>query len=434
MVERILGLHLFPVLASRAFGEAQFAYRPRRGARDAVLVYVTTWLLHMNERKKIGVYCSDVSGAFDRVPADRLLEKLSAHGLHADLLEVVRSWLRDRKSFVVVAGVMSEGATLSDMVYQGTVFGPVLWNAFVGDVAIVFESAGFAVIIYADDVNAYKAYEASTSNANIFQDLRLRQTELHRWGSANRVTFDAGKESLAILSLTDPAGEHFKVLGLEFDPKLAMRACVQSCVSEAAWRFRTLLRTKRFYNDGELVGLFKAHVLSFVEYRTPGVHHAATTILDPLDRVLTKFLREIGITDLQALVHFNLAPLSSRRDMAMLGVIHRALLGAGPPQLDRFFVLDSSDLRRSARNVRHTWQLECSLGDRPLDVVKRSVLGLRRVYNMLPADIVGCRSVQSFQKALQALLRQQAEIDRPHWPMLFSPRWAVQSHPLASLR
>jgi hypothetical protein len=293
VAERILGKHMFPHLVQHAFGDAQFAYRPRRGARDAVLVYVSSWLFMLNNRRKIGVYCSDVSGAFDRVPSDRLMEKLSGHGIHADLLEVVRSWLRDRQSFVVVAGAKSRGCTLANMVYQGTVWGPTLWNVFVGDAAVVFESLGFSVVVYADDVNAFKSFAASTSNIAIAAELRSAQAELHRWGFANRVTFDASKESVTILSTTQPEGDNFKVLGLEFDAKLSMRACIHSCVTEAGWRFRSLLRTKRFYNDAELIGLFKSHTLSFLEYRTPGVYHAATTILWPLDRVLTKFLSDI---------------------------------------------------------------------------------------------------------------------------------------------
>ncbi len=117
----------------------------------------------------------------------------------------------------------------------------------------------------------------------------------------------------------------------------------------------------------------------------------------------------------------------------MLGVIHRTLLGGGPPQLRQFFRLDTSDVRRSARSKRHSRQIVSSFGDRPLDMVKRSVLGLTQVYNLLPARIVACKSVSSFQGALQALLREQAVVERPNWPHLFSPRWAIQCHPLAHL-
>ena len=126
VIERVLGIHLFPQLIERAFGESQYAYRPKRGARDAVMLYVATWLTMLNNRKKVGVYCSDVSGAFDRVCAARLLQKLSALGLNRDLFGTVQSWLRDRQAFVVVAGDCSAGSVLSNMVYQGTVWGPTL--------------------------------------------------------------------------------------------------------------------------------------------------------------------------------------------------------------------------------------------------------------------------------------------------------------------
>ena len=123
-----------------------------------------------------------------------------------------------------------------------------------------------------------------------------------------------------MLSTTDAAGDNFKVLGIEFDPKLSMLGCIQTCLHEAAWRYRSLLRTHRFFTDAELLGLFKAHVLSFVEYRAPGVYHAASSNLASLNAVLSSFLRNVGICEIDALTHFKLALLSSRFDIAMLGV------------------------------------------------------------------------------------------------------------------
>ena len=134
------------------------------------------------------------------------------------------------EAFVVVAGARSAGSALSNMVYQGTVFGPSLWNSFVGDASIVFECAGFCIVIYANDLNAFKPYHRSLSNTAILADTRSRQVELHRWGRANRITFDASKECFCVLSTTEAEGDNFKVLGLIFDAKLSMRACVDTCV------------------------------------------------------------------------------------------------------------------------------------------------------------------------------------------------------------
>ena len=91
-----------------------------------------------------------------------------------------------------------------------------------------------------------------------------------------------------------------------------------------------LLRTRRFYTDADLVVLYKAHLLSYLEYRTPAIYHATRVVLGRLDAVQSRFLHDVGVNEVDALVHFRLAPLSARRDMAMLGLIHRTVLGKGP--------------------------------------------------------------------------------------------------------
>ena len=43
-----------------------------------------------------------------------------------------------------------------------------------------------------------------------------------------------------------------------------------------------------------------------------------------------KFLTPVILAELATILEFNLAPLCTRRDIAMLGVIHRAILRLGP--------------------------------------------------------------------------------------------------------
>lgn len=161
-VERFLCPSLSPTLESAAFGTAQFAYRKKHCARDAVLYYVLSWIDCLNSGLKVGVYCSDVAGAFDKVDADLLVRKLCSFGVSASLVAVIRSWLRDRVGFVIVSGEKSRPMRLRDMVFQGTVWGPQLWNAFFGDCVVAIRGCSFDVVIYADDCNAFKAYPRST--------------------------------------------------------------------------------------------------------------------------------------------------------------------------------------------------------------------------------------------------------------------------------
>ncbi len=436
VVERVFAEFFTPRLQEVAFGRNQFAYRKAHGARDAVAFYLLSWISSLNYGFKVAIYCSDVSGAFDRVSVDVLLRKLQSMGLQRDMLGVIRSWLRDRPAFVVVAGKSSTEMKLSNTVFQGTVWGPSLWNTFFGDSACVLEWEGYVVVVFADDYNAFKNYPSHVSNALILSNLRDAQEKLHQWGRANCVTFDAGKEHFAVLSLTDPCGDAFRMLGIQIDAKLQMGIAIRECAQEGSWKLRTLMRTRHVHSTPELVLLFKSHILSYLEYRTPGVYHAAISVLEPIDRVLQSFLRQISVSEIDALMAFNLAPLCSRRDIAMLGIVHRAVLGRGPPHFSQWFSTESEqEFRRSVRQTRNSVRpLKCLPPGRGLAIFKRSAFGLIDVYNLLPNRIVSCDDVKGFQGALSELMRQVASTGNPHWQSLFSPRFLSYIHPLRDIR
>ena len=197
----------------------------------------------------------------------------------------------------------------------------------------------FTEAVYADDMNAYREFGSQVSDETVMKSIDTCQEELHNWGTANRVEFDPAKESKHLLILVRPAGSNFKLLGVVFDDGLIMEMAVAEVVNEATWKLRTLLRTQRYYTDAHLIVLYKAHMLSFLGYRTPAVYHALRLILSRLDSVQSRFLRGIGVDDSAALVEFRLAPLAVRRDIAMLGLIHRAAVGEGPGHFKKFFQL-----------------------------------------------------------------------------------------------
>ena len=82
-----------------------------------------TWLLAFQKKARVALYCSDVSGAFDKVRTSRLLRKLRAKGMPEQLVCMIMFWLRERTGEVVVTGARSVQMLLSDMVFQGTVLG-----------------------------------------------------------------------------------------------------------------------------------------------------------------------------------------------------------------------------------------------------------------------------------------------------------------------
>ena len=266
------------------------------------------------------------------------------------------------------------------------------------------------------------------------------QSKLHQWGAANQVAFDASEEGKRILSRKRSVGGPFLLLGVTFDCALIMDVAIDDLVSKCRWKLRTLLRSQRHFEPRALVNLYKSRMLGFIEYRTAAIYHACDSLLLPLDAIQRRFLEHIGATEMEALFDFNLAPLASRRDIAMLGLIHRAVLNKGCQHFKEFFRLQGG----TPPPGRHKMQVlehrhgDCTdfmyPGSHPPEYISRSGLGLCTVYNLLPADVVEASgTVAVFQAKLQDILRSQASKAAVNWNSTFSPRWSITHHPLRSL-
>ena len=131
VVERVIGT-VFILWAERSVlpGPNQYAYAKGRSYKDTLIVNVCSWILSMEQWYLVGVYCSDVAGAFDRVDRERLGQKLRVSGLNPKVTDFLRSWTEDRVSTVVIGGAHSPNEILANSVFQGTVLGPPLRNLF----------------------------------------------------------------------------------------------------------------------------------------------------------------------------------------------------------------------------------------------------------------------------------------------------------------
>ena len=96
----MIGLAFGPVVHRHALlGEHDCADSAKRSHRDAIAANVCSWLLMLENGDAVGLYCSNASGAFDRVR--RILRKLSCSGLLASVVRFFPSWLEDRWAIVV---------------------------------------------------------------------------------------------------------------------------------------------------------------------------------------------------------------------------------------------------------------------------------------------------------------------------------------------
>ena len=215
------------------------------------------------------------------------------------------------------------------------------------------------------------------------------------------------------------------MLGVHWDTKLRMEEQCHEVGKRASWKLRTLLKTLKYYDLKDLVAQYKAQVLPTVEFSTPAVYHCTTTALEDLDRAQHRFLREVQLSPEEALAKHKLAPLQTRRDIAMLGLIHRTVLGRSPPHFSNWFFL--ADCVPPAHNTRaqekkHNKQLYDWLATRDTELLRRSALGLVRVYNKLPQEAVNKKTVKDFQSWLQKYVAEEAQKGTNDWQNLLNLR------------
>ena len=420
---KIVGLHLVPFLQRTAFGNNQWAFSTGLSASDLITMLMMSWILAVCHCKKVGAFLSDISGAFDRVFKPYLLAKLQGFGVGEAVLKFLDAYLSPRIGQVVVQGKRSSNMDLANTIFQGTVLDPPLWNAFVADVAVPAASTGGHEAMFADDLNVFKEFAKDVPIEQVKHDLEGCRQRVHKWGKTNRVSFDPSKELVVVLHPSHGYGPAFKLLGCMVDADLRMHTCIEQLLSKIRPKITAILRTRGFYNIPDLITQFKTHIWGLIEVNLGGYFHAADSLLAKVDHAQFRFLRELGISEEDAFLEFNFAPPRLRRNIAVLGLLHKRVLGKCHPSYEHLLPWYSDRLSNDPR-PRHNKKLyghwvEVSAHQA---LWNRSIFAMTDVYNNLPQHVVDATNVKSFQSYLTQVARTRCQQGDVVWASTFSRR------------
>ena len=351
--------------------------------------------------------------------------KLAQIGLPERFLDFLNAYLMNREGFVRVEGALSEAMLLSNMVFQGTVLGPALWNAFFGDVAQHVPNATQEINLFADDLTVMTHKAQHVSDAIVLNALEDIQRRTHEWGVRNQVEFDPSKEYLKIIHPARGLGDDFKLLDTIFVVALSMQPCIEDVLRRVRTKIRAFLRLRHLYPMHTMLHQYKAVVWGITEYSNGVLILAPPCQLRRLDKLQRWYLRELGISDQDAFVHYNFAPPTLRRNIGLLGFLHKRVLGECHPALCQALPFGPNPI--AARY--HTKHLDSFSGlvVRHARLYERSLYAYIRVYNILPQTLADSPSVKSFQSRLTHLAKQRATNAHDDWRRCFHDCHEVSS-------
>ena len=164
----------------------QHGFRQSRSCETQLIGLVQDLAKEMQGGGQTDIIVMDFSKAFDKVPHNELLLKLSNYGVDTYTLNWIKNFLKNRKQCVVLEGVKSNYTPVLSGVPQGSVLGPTLFLAFINDLPLYVKSN---VRLFADDTVIYLTVKSVDDCLQLQQDLH----NLEIWESDWKMKFNISK-------------------------------------------------------------------------------------------------------------------------------------------------------------------------------------------------------------------------------------------------
>ena len=285
------------------FSKSQFGFRKNVSTETALINFIDFVHKGLTAKHNVGAVFMDLSKAFD-VMDHRILEiKLRHYGFRGKFLDLITSFIRDRKYFVNINGLNSDIKNVNIGVPQGSTLGPLLFLLYVNDMINCSSLLHFTQ--FADDTTL--GY-----SCNKLQDLQnILELEVHKvtkWLAANKLLLNVAKTHSMLFSfkrntsdlkikINDTEIEKksiTKFLGVQIDDKLTWKAHIAHICSKVSKSIAILRKVRFIFPLNILKMIYMSLIYSHINYCILVWGSAESGIVDPLFKLQKKAIRIIN--------------------------------------------------------------------------------------------------------------------------------------------
>ena len=259
--------------SNKLLNSSQHGFVTHRSCLTNLLEYLETLTKLLDEGHMIDVFYLDFSKAFDRVPHQRLLSKLKAHGIDGDIFNWIRSWLSNRKQSVVLNGCQSNWTKVPSGVPQGSVLGPLLFVIYINDIDTAVDTVHCLILKYADDTKGLRVVDTEEQAELLQIDL----DNLSMWSVEWQMLFNIDKCHILHFGAMNPCREYQinghplkhvdyeKDLGVLIDSTCTPSRQVTAAALKGNQALGQLLRAFTYRDRGTYIKLYKQYVRPHLE-------------------------------------------------------------------------------------------------------------------------------------------------------------------------
>ena len=113
--------------------DSQHGFRAKRSCETQLILTLEDILKTTSKGKQIDIALLDFSKAFDKVPHQRLNNKLKCFGIRDNTLNWISPFLHNRTQLVLLDNVKSSTTFVDSGVPQGTILGPLPFLFYIND-------------------------------------------------------------------------------------------------------------------------------------------------------------------------------------------------------------------------------------------------------------------------------------------------------------
>ena len=128
-------------------------FRKSHGTQHSLMTMLEKWKSALDKGENICVLFMYLSKTFDTIYHDLLLAELKAYGISINAVDLMCSYLKNRRQSVQINNNFGSAKKVHAGVRQGSINGPLLFNLFIND-SVLFLTDTF-LSNYADNNNLY---------------------------------------------------------------------------------------------------------------------------------------------------------------------------------------------------------------------------------------------------------------------------------------